>query len=91
MSFIALVLNTWYSEKYVHYGLIKQLNDTARIVIGSLIAGFGVVISNMLIDNMILKFTIGFFTFCVLYLSFQYIFNKKTFLNALLLIKGLKK
>lgn len=39
LSLISLALNTWYTKKFIHYGLFRQLNDIKFILGGAATAG----------------------------------------------------
>jgi O-antigen/teichoic acid export membrane protein len=87
VSFIELMIITFFTKKIVNYGILKQLKDIKEIVIGGGVAfifGFSI---NYMINNLYLLFILGVLITLITYISFQYLFNKTLLLNGIKLIK----
>lgn len=85
LSFIALFINTFYTQKLIGYGILKQWNDIRKIVSGVIIAGlFGYFISFNL-DNLWVMFLVGAVGTISFFIIFQYLFNRDLFEDVLLL------
>jgi O-antigen/teichoic acid export membrane protein len=79
LSFIALGINTFFTGKFIKYGLYKQIRDIRTIVIGGiLMGGIGLLIINIF-TNLYLHFIFGLLIPSSLYLFIQYFFNRKVF------------
>ncbi len=80
ISFISLVINTWFTRKMINYSLLKQLNDLAPILIGALFAGTITWATGILLyESSILQLLICSVLLLIIYIGFQYVFNRKTF------------
>lgn len=90
LSFISLIINTWYSKIFINYGLFSQLIDIWKITLVGFFATGIVFLSNRIITSVITEFIIGFFLFSAVYLGTHFIFNKAQFNNTKKLILSLK-
>lgn len=88
LSFIALLINTYYSKKLVNFGIIEQLKSlTSIIIISIILIALGIVLMNQ-IGNDYFKITIVPFFMSTFYLIGMYYFNKKMFFDNLKIIKS---
>lgn len=92
LSFIALMINTFYTKRFVDYGLIEQLKDISTIFLISIgLAMLAMPMTNQF-ENDYLKIIITVFFITSFYLIGIYFFNKKLFFDNLNIIKNkLKK
>jgi len=87
LSFIALVINTFYTKKYLKYGVIAQLNDVKEIFITVILLTFlGFYISNFFTNNFLQVIVVSFLLMSS-YIVLMYVFNKSLLLDNILLIR----
>lgn len=86
LSFVFLVINTWYSNKFVKYGVIKQFIDLWKIFLSGFFAGGFAYILNFYTENLYVLFFLGIVLIVVVYLFTQYIYNRK-FLRSVIELK----
>ena len=88
LSIIALAINTYYSKKFVNYGLIEQIKD----VFASLITSVGLLLISVklveFIANDYLKIVFATLFIGSLYLLSIFIINRKLFMENLEIIKN---
>jgi len=90
ITMATLILISWYNHKYVSYGILSQLSDVWLVLSGGILSGIVVFLLSLIVGNMIVFFITGIITFSIVYMGFQYLFNKHLFLSTIDLIKGLK-
>ena len=83
LSFIALLINTYYTKKMIDYGFIKQIRDIAKIAIGAFLAGIITFGFSLLFDNYWVHLFGGTVLSFGLFASIQYIINRKLFLEII--------
>lgn len=90
VSLLALFVNTYFTNKMVNYGILKQLYDVKEIIIGAIVAGIiGYFISFKFV-NLWIVFFIGGLTTILLFLAIQYLINRK-FLFEVINLKDILK
>lgn len=88
LSFLALIINTFYTKKFVDYGLFEQLKDISAIIIISMVlAGIGLFFIDI-IESDYLKIIIEILFMVSFYLISIFYFNKKLFFNNVNIIKN---
>lgn len=80
ISFISLLINTWFTHKMINYSLLKQIHKLSPILIGTLLAGtiawfVGTLFHNKLMLQLIVSSIILF----TVYIVYQYFLNRETF------------
>jgi O-antigen/teichoic acid export membrane protein len=77
LSFIAMLINSFYSKKMVNYGLTKQLKDISKSILSGILAsGLGYTMTLILNDHLICLFIIPIIILGT-YLFLQRFFNKQ--------------
>jgi teichuronic acid exporter len=82
-SFIALVINTYYTRHLIGYGLSNQFVDLRRILLVTVISGLAGYGAICWMTNLYLKFFVGGAVTVVLYGLLQYLLNRVFFLEIL--------
>ena len=86
-SYLALIINTYYTKRFINYGMFEQLKDISAILISSIVLiGLGIRLMNIFTNQYSQIFVIIIFigTF---YLISMYFFNKKNLLDNIEIIK----
>jgi O-antigen/teichoic acid export membrane protein len=91
ISVIALFINTYYTKKFIKYGLYKQIKDISLIFFGALASGLAGYLISSLFNSQWLVFIMGLSLTGIIYLGFQYLFNYKLYSELLLLKKKFLK
>jgi len=87
-SYVALLINTYYTKKLVNYGFLEQLKDLSRILLTSITLTF---LGTLLMDqvtNQYLKIAVIIVFIGSVYLISMYYFNRKLFFDNLKIIKN---
>lgn len=88
LSYIGLVINTYFTKKLIGYGLMEQLKDLSIMLLASfLLASLGIVLMNEFINDY-LKILFGVLFVGSFYLIIIFIFNRKILLDNLDIIKS---
>ena len=87
LSIIALVINTFYTKKFINYGFIKQLNDIKEIVLGAVFAGIIGYFVSYKLGNLCYVFFVGVLITVLMFIAIQYLFNKRLLEKAISLKK----
>jgi O-antigen/teichoic acid export membrane protein len=88
LSFLALIINTYYTKRFVNYGIIEQLKDVSIIfVISIVLTILGMILMNQ-ISNDYLKIIILPVFLGGFYLTGMYYFNKKILFDNFNIIKS---
>ena len=90
VALIAIFINTYYTHKLIDYGIIKQIKDIYKIILGGIIAGILTYIVIFNLNNLWLWFFIGGLLSSFFYIVTQYLFNKQLFLNIISLTSILR-
>jgi O-antigen/teichoic acid export membrane protein len=77
ISFLSVFINTWYTKKYLNYGVLKQLVDIKYQLIGALVALLSGLLVNMIFTNLYVLFLFGGLATFGTFLLFQYFFNRE--------------
>lgn len=88
LSFLALIINTFYTKRFVNYGLLEQLKDIAIIFLISIILTILGFILIDLFENDYLKILSVTLFIASLYLLAMYYLNKKLLLDTIDIIKS---
>ena len=91
LSFIALFLNTFFIERLVAYGLVKQMKDIWRIISGAVIAGIVGYLPNLIVENLWILLISGVVLTAGVFMATQYLYNRKLFMDTLDLRNSLTK
>lgn len=87
-SFLALLINTYYSKKLVNYGIVEQLKDISTIIIpGLVLAGIGMFLIDEIVNQFLQIIIVALFVM-VIYLISIYYLNNKLFVDNLEIIKS---
>ncbi len=88
LSFIALIINAYYTKRLINYGILEQLKDLFSIILTSgILAVIGLLLINNL-TNPYLKIVVGVLLTSSIYLTMMYFLNKKIILDTLEIIKS---
>ncbi|MFO7841299.1 MAG: lipopolysaccharide biosynthesis protein [Fidelibacterota bacterium] len=83
VSVISLAVNTYYTKKFIDYGLLRQLKDIGIIAGGSLAAGaLAFVFTLLTVNYWLMLFGAAFLSFAV-YAASQYLFNRQLFTDVM--------
>lgn len=86
-SFISLIINTYFTKKYVNYGMLEQMRDISVVLITSAfltVLGYFLVES---LENNYIKIILSIICVLGLYVVLIYYFNKKLVLDNLNIIR----
>ncbi len=86
-SYVALVINTYYTKKLVNYGLMEQLKDLSITILTSLILAILGLLLMSIFDNYYLKIIVSVVFIGSFYLLGSYWFNRKMFDDNLGILK----
>ena len=86
-SIICLIVNTYYTSRFIDVGLLTQLKDLRIILINSLVMGGGVYILTSFIDIEGLKLVMGIVIGFLLYFIGSFYFSKAELQEVISLIK----
>jgi O-antigen/teichoic acid export membrane protein len=91
VSILSLFVNTFYINKYLSYGLFKQLAELKHILIGGFISGLVGYLFVVSINNLYLQLFVGVLIICFAYGIFHYVFNRKQIESIFELIRIFRK
>ncbi len=91
LSFIALFINTYFTNKMVNYGFWKQAKDTWKIIAGGIVAGGIAFLPNLTTDSLPILLLTGVLLTLGIFAGSQYLFNRKLFLSTIQLKNNFKK
>lgn len=86
-SIICLIVNTYYTSRFIDVGLLTQLKDLRIILINSLVMGGGIYILTSFIDIEGLKLVMGIVVGFLLYFIGSFYFSKAELQEVISLIK----
>lgn len=86
-SIICLIVNTYYTSRFIDVGLLTQLKDLRIILINSLVMGGGIYILTSFIDIEGLKLVMGIVIGFLLYFIESFYFSKAELQEVISLIK----
>ena len=86
-SIICLIVNTYYTSRFIDVGLLTQLKDLRIILINSLVMGGGIYILTSFIDVEGLKLVMGIVIGFLLYFIGSFYFSKAELQEVISLIK----
>lgn len=89
LSLMSIPLNTYYSGRFYHYGLLSQLRDICPILIHALIMGGIVLISINIICSLWLKLVFGFVIGVVYYIGVAFLLKMPELRELMALCRGL--
>ncbi len=88
LSFMALVINAYYTKRLINYGILEQLKDLLSIILTSgTLTVIGLILINEL-ANPYLKIIAGTFFIGSIYLCIIYYFNKKIVNDTIGILKS---
>ena len=90
-SFLALVINTYYTRRLVGYGMLAQFEDIKQITFSVVLAGAAGAGAVYAISDLYIKFAAGLIISLGSYVVLQYIFNKVFFMGLLKLKESFVK
>lgn len=90
-SIIAVIANSYYVNKYIHYSLFEKIKDFAIPFLFSCIMFFSVFILNYININKNFLLFIQIFTGIIIYLFLSLVSKNETFFYIISLLKGRKK
>lgn len=90
-SVLALLINTFYTKKFVKYGLLEQLNDIKAITFASLLSGLSGYMLTYYIQNMYLQLLAGVSFTGMMYIVLLYLLDKRFVLELMELKEELLK
>lgn len=86
ISFVSLIINTYYTKRFLNYGLWDQMKDVKHYYTGGLIAMLSGLTFSLFVDNLYILFVVGILTTAGIFFLYQYIFNKGAF-SVLIMLK----
>jgi O-antigen/teichoic acid export membrane protein len=90
-SFLALVINTYYTRKFLNYGLLAQFKDMKPVIFSAVLAGMGGYVTVFSISDLYINFATGLIISLGGYIILQCIFNKIFFMGFLRLKENFVK
>lgn len=86
ISYSSILINTYYTKRFVNYGIIEQLSDIKFIILGGFVALIIGSACVYMIDHLWISFIIGIICSGGIFIFIQYLFDKE-FLVGLKQIK----
>jgi O-antigen/teichoic acid export membrane protein len=83
VTFISVLINTYFTGKYINYGFFRQMNDIWKILLSMVIAGTAGFFSTLYIDSLWLFLLLGLAVTAGVYVLMQYLINRATLLEAI--------
>jgi len=90
-TFLALMINTYYTNRLLGYGLLEQLNDIKQIIFSTILAGAAGATAVYAMSNLYLNFVTGIIISLGGYVVLQYILDRVFFTELLQLKQNLVK
>lgn len=87
LSLISLLINTYYTEKLINYGFIKQMKDISPTFFISISMWGIITFVNSLINNVIVQLVTGILLGFFFYMIASYLFNRHEFRMVYSLIR----
>ena len=87
-SIICLVINTYYTGKLINVGFTRQMLDVSITFIISIFMWGIIILTNRLIQNILLQMVAGIIVGSLFYLTISYLFNKKELNNVMSLTRN---
>lgn len=87
ISFINLIINTYYTKKLINYGLFNQMKDISEILAGAIIVGILSYSFTILYESQWLLLISTIFLSCCIYIGIQYMINRQLFIEVISLNK----
>ena len=91
LSFVGLLINTWFTRKLVDYGFLKQARDIWKILLSAVIAGLAGAALSMLIHNLWALFFAEIIAVGVIFTGLQYLMNQSLLIETFNLKNSLIK
>lgn len=88
IAVIYFFVNTWFVQKFVHYGTSEQIRDIWKIFVGGLIAGMLAFAIVRMVDNIFLQLVSGILITGLVYLIVEYIINREVMDSVSIIVKG---
>ncbi|RKY54220.1 MAG: hypothetical protein DRP93_05345, partial [Candidatus Neomarinimicrobiota bacterium] len=88
---ISVLINTYFTGKYINYGFFRQMNDIWKIFLSMVIAGVAGFLSTLYIDSLWLFLLLGLVVTAGVYILMQYLINREIFLEAISLKNNILK
>jgi teichuronic acid exporter len=90
LSIIALWINTWYINKFIGYGLAKQIKDLGMILLsGSIATLLAYYLTRYIFNDLTLIFISSIIMYLGFYFVMNYIINKKMLYSNIQILRGL--
>jgi O-antigen/teichoic acid export membrane protein len=86
ITFISLLINTYFTKKFLNYSLFSQLQDIKHYIFGGFLAVIAGMATKLFLTNLYLLLLAGTITTVGIFFIFQYFFNRSAF-NVLLHLK----
>ena len=83
LSILSLILNTYFTQKFIRYGLLQQLKDIKYIIIGTLGAGIITYLLFHRMDNLWVFLIGGSGVYIAINIILQYLLNRDFFKEVL--------
>ena len=83
VSFLALLINTYYTKKNIDYGIMDQIKDIRYIFLSATVAGGAGYAAIKVVTNQYVEILIGLLVTTVTYGILQYLFDKKFFMEIM--------
>ncbi|PKP05672.1 MAG: flippase [Bacteroidetes bacterium HGW-Bacteroidetes-5] len=74
-SYVALIINTYYTKQIIAYGLFQQLSDIIKVLLLSFAMGYIIYITMPLINTSESKLIVGILEGAIFYISIAWLFN----------------
>lgn len=91
LYFIIVVIHTWYTHRFVDYGLWYQLKDIWKIIVAGIFAAYLGFLPTLISENLILHFTAGVIITGSAFFTIQFLFNNRLLMDSISLIKSITK
>ncbi|MCK4813177.1 MAG: lipopolysaccharide biosynthesis protein [Candidatus Marinimicrobia bacterium] len=83
LSFISIIINTWFTRKFMDYGLFKQSRDVWKIIVSGAVAGAAGGVLTLYINNLWFLLAAGITLVGGIYLALQYLINRDVLLETI--------
>jgi O-antigen/teichoic acid export membrane protein len=91
LSYFFLLIYTYYTDKLIKAGFLRQLNEVKEIILGAVVAGIISYILSYDISNLWLQLFCGGLLSIILFFLTQYLFNRKLLIETVELKRYLTK
>ncbi len=91
ISIIFFFINGWFNNKYTGYGVLNQVKDIYKILVGGIFSALLAIYISSFFHNNLLLLMSGFLVTISSYLLIEYLINKELVISTVIIFKNLLK